>query len=162
MFVSALELDQPIEVSQLEGDGEFIVRIPCGFCSDTDYVYSLFVALSPLAGYADLPGYELIFSIIEGSLDGRHTRAIWDGNDTKTVIVEAEHRSLIRVAMKTAVFSLITAASPPLVSMTTHTAYLPDNALTKFNEICRIFADMGYQAGRADSYHGRHVWMMTR
>jgi len=146
----------------LQGNGEFIARVPCGFDDETGCVYSIFVALSPLAGHADIPGYELIFNIVEAQPDGTHIREYWDGEETKAIIIDREHRRLVRYVLAMLVKPLIDESNANLISMTTHTAGLPRKALHKFNQICSILREGGFQAGPADPYHGHHVWMMVK
>jgi hypothetical protein len=162
MFICTLEPGSPIPIVVLKGNNEFIVRAPVGFEDSTGVVYSALVAFSPLIGYADIPGYECVFSIIEAQPDESHIRDCWDGLETKPLIPDTEHRNLIRGTIGLAVTHLIDEACPGLVSMTTHSANLPPKALRKFNELCRVFRGKGYIAGRADSWNGRYTWMMEK
>ncbi len=57
---------------------------------------------------------------------------------------------------------LIDEAEPALVSMVTYKAGLPPRALSKYYDICAIFARKGYRAGKADVWHGQHTWLMER
>lgn len=162
MYVSSLIEDEACTLTTLEGNGEFIARVACGYDDETGYVYSLVVALSPLVGQADLPGFELTFSIIEASDNDSHMREIWDGEDTKLIMADAVHRRVICRVLDIAVAHLIDVSQPKVVSMTTHTANLPTPALRKFNRICTVFRDKGYTAGRVDPYHGHYAWLMER
>ncbi len=125
-------------------------------------VYSVVVALSPLVGYVDLPGYELVFNVVAADVSGNEMRAYWDGSETKAFLSEASLRLQVRQVIFMLVGLLIDEASPALVSMTTHEAGLPPAALTKYHEICAIFRERGFRAGKADSWHGQHIWMMER
>ena len=161
MFVSALDLTGEVCVDKLFGDGEFILRVPIGYDDVEGTVYSVVVALSPLVGYADLPGYELVFNVTAADEYG-DVVAYWDGSDTAALLAEASLRGRVRALICRLVDMLIDEADPPLVSMTTHRAGLPARALRKYYDICAIFARRGFTAGKADVWHGQHIWMMTR
>ncbi len=162
MFISALDLTGEVMVDQLRGEGEYLARCPIGYDDIEDTVYSAVVALSPLIGYADLPGYELVFNVVAADIHGREIQAYWDGAETKGFLSDASLRQRVRALICMMVGLLIDDASPALVSMTTHEAGLPPNALTKYHEICAIFRERGFRAGKADSWHGQHIWMMER
>lgn len=162
MFVPALDSDVGSTLNILKGNGEFVVRVPVGFDPECGNVFSLLVAISPLAGYADIPGYELIFGIVEAAVDGSDLNVSWDGAETKHFLADRRNRQAIRGILHVAVATLIDEAKPKLISMTTHTADLPERALGKFNELCAVFAAKGFKADKADTWHGRHMWMMFR
>lgn len=162
MFICTVAPGEPVPIMVLEGNNEFLARMPVGFDDATGAVYSVFAALSPLIGYADVPGYECIFSVIEASHDEQHIRECWDGLETQALISDGQHRAVIRNVICMAVDRLVDAAQPGIVSMTTHSSNLPSKALRKFNQICTVFSQKGYKVGRADSYHGRFIWMMER
>jgi hypothetical protein len=158
VFVCTLDEETPI--SALHGNGEYIYRAAVGYDDETDYVYSALVIFAPLAGFGDGTGYELVFRIVEASLDGSHIADYHDGLSTKAVISERSHRNDIVQLCKHLVGSHIDDLSPPAVEMMTHTENLPDTALRKFHEIAAVFGNKGYIAGPADPWHGRWVWMM--
>lgn len=162
MFTSALDLTGEIELTILKGEGEFIVRTPIGYDPDADIVFSVLVAFSTLAGHADVPGYELVFAVVEAAIDGTEMRSYWDGRDTKAFLAEPTLRRRVRHIILEAVEVLIDEAAPKLVHMTTHRAGLPDAALRKYRDICALFRSKGFTAGEADVWHGQHIWMMTR
>jgi len=136
--------------------------VPIGFDTDRDKVYSLFVALSPLNGYADAPGYELCFSIIEAMSDQSEIRDFWDGLETKRFLSDPDQRVAVGNLLMLSIRRLVDEAAPGLVQMTTHTAGLPVAALQKFNRISAMFGQLGWDAGRADSWYGHYIWMMQR
>lgn len=162
MFIFTVRQGDPIPFTFLKGENEYIVRIPIGFDDDTNAVYSAFVAFSPLTGYADVPGYECIFSITEASIDEGHLHDFTDGMDTRSIITDPTHRKMIRSLICMAIERLIDESDPGIVSMVTHSADLPVKALSKFSQICSVFRRRGFNAGKADPYHGRHVWMMEK
>lgn len=162
MYNSHLTEMEEVTLSAFEDESEYIVRALCGRDDSTAYLYNLFVALSPLPGYGDIPGLELVFSVIEISEDQTHSREIWDGLEVRKKIGEAEHRAEIMSALEAAIQHLIDLAQPKLVHMCTRTPNLPQKALAKFNRICTVFRSNGYKAGKGDPYHGRHIWMMTK
>ena len=162
MFTCVIQADVQIELTILQGDGEYLIRAPIGYDGDDDKVYSLFVALSPLPGYADIPGYELCFSIIEAKSDQSFLRDFWDGLETKRILSDARQRGLVSNLLMVAIQRLVDEAAPGLVHMTTHTPDLPRGALQKFYRIAAMFERLGYESGRADSWHGRYIWMMQR
>lgn len=162
MFVSALDLTGEAELTVLKGDGECIVRVPIGFDPEADTVFSVFVAMSTLAGYADVPGFELVFAIVETSLDGAEVRTYWDGRDTRALLAEPDLRAWVRKLILSAVTVLIDELKPNLVSMVTRRRDLPATALIKYHKICALFRSQGFTAGKADPWHGQHIWMMTR
>ena len=160
MFACLLAPDNPLECNVLSGEGEFLVRIPIGFDMATNHVFSVFAAMAVIPGQADIPGYELIFNLIESNLSGDDIKVYWDGRETQEIIPNSIDRELVRNAVCTAVDVLIDAAGPNIVSMTTHEAGLPAKALTKFYDICAVFSGKGFKAGKSDVWHGRHIWMM--
>ncbi|WP_146173366.1 hypothetical protein [Sphingomonas faeni] len=162
MFICTVSPGGPVPIVILRGNEEFLARVPVGFDDDTGAVYSVFAALSPLIGYADVPGYECVFSIIEASHDEAHMRDCWDGLETEPLIPDSEHRGHILNLICMVVGRLVDAAQPGIVSMTTHSPNLPEKALLKFNQICTVFHEKGYTVWLSDSYHGRYVWMMER
>jgi hypothetical protein len=162
MFVSAVDLTGEVCLDILKGDGEVIVRVAIGFDPNIELVYSVVIALSPLVGYADVPGYELVFNIVEAATDGTELRVFWDGRETSALLPEPALRGQVRDLILLCVGTAVDEASPGLVSMTTHSANLPDRALTKYHEICALFHHRGFTAGKADVWHGHHIWMMTR
>ncbi|WP_294354187.1 hypothetical protein [uncultured Sphingomonas sp.] len=161
MFVSTLDLTGEVAVDRLTGDGEFIARAAIGYDDVEGTTYSAFVALSPLTGYADIPGYELVFNITAADAGG-DVMAYWDGADTQHLLIEPYLRAEVRSLICTLVDMLIDDVEPPLVSMVTQVAHLPPAALTKYHQICAIFAGKGYRAGKSNSWNGQHTWMMER
>lgn len=161
MFVSTLDPDLGRTLNILKGNGEFVVRVPIGIDPERASVYSLLVAISPMAGYADIPGYELIFSIVEAAVDDPDLNTFWDGADTKHFLPDRQDRRTVRGILLVAAATLIDEAQPKLISMSTHTANLPERALDKFNELCAVFAAKGFKAGKANTWYGRHMWMMS-
>lgn len=161
MFVSALDLTGEVLVDSLAGGGEYIARVPIGYDDVERTVYSVMVTLSPMVGYADVPGYELAFCIVAAN-ETDEIAAYWDGLETCQLLSEPHLRHQVRALVLMLVSLLIDEAKPPLVSMTTYRAGLPDKALTKYREICAIFSANGYTAGKSDVWHGRHIWMMQR
>ena len=157
-FVCTLDPDEDLDVDVIEANGEFIARLAIGYDSETDKTFSLAVALSPVPGAY----MELSFSVVGLCQTSGDWSDFWDGLATKPLFPLKEDRSVIRAALMGCVAMLVDVVRPEIVSMSTHTANLPKLALAKFWEVNRIFADRGYRAGRADSYHGRYVWMMRR
>ncbi len=162
MFISAIDLTGEILLDILKGDGEFIARVPIGYDDDLGVVYSVFVALSPMIGYADIPGYELVFNITVAAIDESTVHACWDGRETRGFLTDAILRKQVLAIICSCIGTLIDEAKPNLVSMTTHTAHLPRAALTKFDRICAMLGVRGFIAGKADQYNGRYIWMMDR
>lgn len=162
MFQTSLDLTGEVPITIMRGNGEFLARAPFGYDPIDATVWSVFVALSPLPGYADVPGYELVFNILCAATDGSTVREFWDGRDTKIAFDERPIREQVRHLICRCVELLIDEASPNLVSMTTHSDGLPIEALTKFSEICAVFYGKGFRAGKSDVWHGRHIWMMER
>lgn len=157
-FVCSLDPDSELDVDVIEANGEFIVRLAIGYDDENGETFSIAVALSPLPG----DFMELSFSVISICQASGDWSDFWDGLATKPLIPLHKDRNLIKSAMLSCVAALVDEVRPEIVSMTTHTANLPETALAKFWEVNRIFAERGYHAGRADGYHGRYVWMMRR
>ncbi|MEP9400378.1 hypothetical protein [Sphingomonas sp. VNH70] len=162
MYVSLLEPGRGVSVNVLRSDDEFIVQVPIGFDDAARRVYSLFVAMAPLMGCADIPGYELTFEVVDASIDKTDVIAHYDGTATRKFLADPEDRARVRNLLLRATELLIDEAQPNQVQMMTHSAHLPPKALVKFGELCALFGSKGFIAGKADSYHGRHIWMMTR
>lgn len=91
MFV--FTLDEDSQIVPLHGNGEYIYRVTIGFDDETGHVYSLFLIFAPLPGYGDGTGYELVFRIVEASLDGSYVESYNDGSETKGFL--SEHRIAI-------------------------------------------------------------------
>jgi hypothetical protein len=158
VFVCTLGHETPI--TALHGNGEFIYRAAVGYDADTDFVYSAFIIFSPLPGYGDGTGFELVFRIVESSTDGSHIVDYHDGLATKRIISEQSDRASICDLVKHIIGAHIDELRPAAVEMMTHTENLPEPALRKFHQIAAEFGNRGYRAGPADPWHGRWVWMM--
>ena len=158
-FVCILEDECPFTVAVTPKNREAIAIIPIGYDDETDIDFKMLVTLSPIPGYGE-DGYELAFAIIEIE-DGCETLR-WNGLDTRRAIPDPGHRSLIRAALGLAVQRLIDDTKPSIISMFTYEADLPPAALRKFHDVGLIIKAAGYRGGRADPYHGRHVWMFER
>lgn len=158
MFVCTLDHETPI--TALHGNGEYIYRAAIGYDTETDHVYSALIIFAPLAGFGDGTGYELVFRIVESSIDGTHIEDYHDGYETKRFIPERSARESICDLVKHVVGAHVDDVRPPAVEMMTHTENLPDAALRKFHQIAAEFRKRGYHAGSADPWHGRWVWMM--
>lgn len=161
MFISAFDLTGEVQVELLSRDGEYLAVVPIGRDDVEGTRYSVLVALAPLIGYTDLPGYELVFNIVAAD-EGGDTVAFHDGADTRHILCEPALRRRVRALICQLVAMLIDEADPALVSMVTYKAGLPPRALNKYYEICAIFAGKGYRAGKSDVWHGQHTWMMQR
>lgn len=136
MFVSALDLTGEIVVDRLTGEGEFIARAPVGYDSIEGTVYSVVVALSPLPGHADIPGYELAFYVAAANDEG-DISAYYDGWDTRHLLNEPRLRAMVHSITMMLVEMLVDDIEPPLASIVTHNAGLPFKALTKFTTYVR-------------------------
>jgi hypothetical protein len=158
MFVCTLEHET--QVTALHGNGEFIYRAAIGYDTNTDYVYSVLVIFAPLPGYGDGTGYELVFRVVESSVDGSHIHDYHDGLETRRVISDPLDRASICDLVQHVIVTHIDEFKPPAVEMVTHTENLPASALRKFHQIAAEFGKRGYHAGPADPWHGRWVWMM--
>jgi hypothetical protein len=159
MFVCTINPEESVGLDIVEDGYETLVRVPVGYCASTGCVYSLVVALTPLP--ATLTP-ELRFFIVEAQPDGSHIRLWWDGAESRGVIVDREHRRLIRYVLCIAVRHLIETVAPDAVEMMTRTPHLPKPALSKFYQIAGIFGQCGFDARRADGYAGVFIWMMRR
>jgi len=162
MFICTLTPDNDVTFTTLKRDNEIIVRVAIGYDSTSSEVISLFCVLSPLIGYSDIPGYELVFNLLRSTQDGNEISAYWDGEETKAFLTDGDERRRVRALLIAVVGSLLDETNANLVSMTTHTPNLPPKALEKFYSICAIFRDKGFTAGKADVWHGQHIWMMKR
>lgn len=162
MIVCTLQDGKDIPVTVLTGEGEFIRRAPIGFDVDTGATYSVFVAFALIPGQADIPGYELIFHLIESQFNEEHIRPIWDGLESKAIFPNPADRRAILAIICMLVRDLIDAAGPGVVSMTTHSPNLPSKALEKYEQIAMVFVVKGYKAGQADPWNGQRIWMMQK
>ncbi|TPM27176.1 hypothetical protein [Mesorhizobium sp. B2-3-5] len=161
-FVFVYDENEPLEIIELNGNGEHIARVAIGYDDETDHTYSVVVALSPLPGHGGLHDFELVFSIVETYVDSDHSHSFWDGTDTKPFLADAHQRTLTAAIIVTLVSRLIDVVAPDVVTMTTYTSHLPAQALQKFHQIALVFAQKGYNAGEADPWNGQRIWMMTR
>lgn len=162
MYVSLLRSDCEVPVSVLRRDDEFIVQVQIGYDDAAQRVYSLFVTLAPLMGYADVPGYELVFAVLDASIGGTDIIDHHDGATTRSFLADPLDRARVLALLVQATQLLIDEARPNHVNMVTHSADLPNKALMKFQRLCALFGRNGFTAGKGNSYHGRHIWMMTR
>lgn len=158
MFICTL--DEETDVSCLFGNSEFIYRAPIGYDDETDHVYSVFVIFSPHAAYGDGTCYELVFRIVESSLDGEYLYDYHDGLQTKAFIREPSQRATVAGLVMHVVERHIDEFKPLAVEMVTYVENLPNEALQKFHRIAALFGEKGYRAGPADPWHGRWIWMM--
>lgn len=163
MFVCSLSDggEVPITVAREDG-GEFIARVAVGYEDDTGCVYSTFVAFSPLIGYADVPGFECTFTIIEAQTDSSHERIFWDGEATKALLGSTEDRARIFQVVLASIGILIDEAQPGLVHMVTHASNLPKKALRKYDDACSVFVSKGYDGRPGNPWNGHHIWMMVK
>lgn len=157
-FICTLDPNDDLDIDVIESNEEYVVRLAIGFDSESQKTYSLAVALSPLPGGS----MELTFSVLIFCQNSGEWHDIWDGLATSAIFSSKDERNLIRAALMACVTLLIDHVRPHTVNFVTHTAALPNKALVKFFEVQQIFIDKGYAGGRADSYHGRYVWIMTR
>lgn len=157
-LICTLDLETPITV--LHGNGEFIYRVAIGYDDTRDVTYSAMVIFSPLPGYGDGTGYELVFRLVESDPDGTHVHDYHDGLQTKEFLISVADRRATFDVICHLIAGHIDDLRPAAVEMTTHTAHLPEPALQKFHQIAAIFRDRGYVAGAADPFLGHMVWMM--
>lgn len=157
-FICTLDPSGDHDIDVIDSNGEYIVRLAVGFDPESQKTYSLAVALSPQPGGS----MELTFNVMSVCQHSGEWHAIWDGLATGAIFSSRDERSLIRAALMACVALLVEQVRPPDVNFVTHTANLPDKALTKFWDVQRIFSELGYHGGRADQYHGRYIWIMTR
>jgi hypothetical protein len=156
--VFTCEITDDFDFSAFVKNDEAICIVPIGHVDQKPV--SLLTALSPTPGHFP-DGFELIFVIVVDA--GKPDKIeYYDGKDTLGLIADRDDRATICRALRSTVNALIDVIEPKLVSMTTHSAHLPEKALRKFHDIAVLFRDRGYQSGPADSYHGRLVWMMER
>lgn len=160
MFICTL--DHETTITALHGNGEYIYRVAIGYDDVTSYVYSVMVIFAPLAAYGDGTGYELVFRVVCASIDGTDTVDYHDGAATKAFMAEPQDRADVVDLIMHLVGIHIDEIKPRAVEMMTHTANLPAPALRKFHNIAAVFRQKGYEAGPADPWHGRWIWMMRR
>lgn len=159
-FVCTLQPSQQISIDVLIGGGEILCRHPIGYDDDTDDVISVLCALVPRAGGAD-GEFELMIVVTRASrFDDDDVTEYWDGDETRTLIVESSQRKLVLNVVLACVEALIDCCNPDIVALTTHVADLPPKALAKYQRVRDLFAVKGYQAAQGDPYHGQHIWMM--
>src|SRR5690606_32832362 len=104
--------------------------------------------------------YDLVFRIVEASLDGGYFADYHDGAQTKAFLKERSQRETVTRLVMHAVDRHIDEFAPPAVEMVTYVENLPQVALRKFHRIAALFGKKGYLAGVADPWHGRWIWMM--
>ena len=158
MFICTLA--DSAEVTELHGNGEFIYSMPVGYDDQTHNVFSALVIFSPLAGYGDGTGYELVFRLVETSIVTDQDVVYWDGLHTKRFLSNRDDRSAVLKAIGAVIASHVDRHRPYAVDMVTFVDDLPAKALEKYNWIASLFAYNGYNLGPADPYHGRWIWMM--
>lgn len=155
-FVFSLEFDTKTELDIISKNSEHLARFPIGYDDETDLVYSGLVIFSPLPG----GNTELVFAIVSSDALGIEITNYYDGKLTRPIITSSITRRLIVDAFFAAIECLIDEYRPEIISMVTYTADLPQKALEKFERISGLFRKRGYNAGRADKWHGRFIWMM--
>lgn len=160
--LSADLLDGELAFQFSDVGNDYVVQIPVGFDAVEGKNISLLVALSPLVG-SGAGEYELIFSLEEmDEASGESLGRVWDGLHARRYLAKVEHRSLVMDALLSIIEFLIVQISPQLVTMTTHTAGLPNKALLKFNRIATLFRQNGYRSGSCDPWYGRCIWIMEK
>lgn len=161
MFHCALTEFDTLEISVTTNGSSFVAQLPIGYDDETEFRYSALVAMESLIGYGG-DTKELVFCLVEYDPETDALFEIWDGRETRFKIRDEQHRNAVMSAILQMTQALIDDVKPRVVSMVTHSANLPEKALTKYNRIAAIFHDAGYKAGKTDVWHGRHTWMMER
>lgn len=147
-----------MELTVLSGNNEHIVRIPIGYDDQSDHTFSLVATLSPWTGA--LPGeFEQTFFIAETAGTEAEIYSYFEPLTVRNFIPNPADRALIRVALLGATEMLIDVAKPSIVTFCTFEPNLPDKALEKFHQIAEIYRKCGYDARKADPYHGRQIWL---
>ena len=158
-FVRGYADGDPISIDNfINNDNELVCTFPIGFDDETDFSYSLMLALSPNPGGT----YEFVFVLTSKKPDEDEPIPAYDGSRTRAQIANSEDRAYVLGLICMAVGEMVEKSSASIIFMTTHTADLPEHALRKFYIIAQAFEDNGFEVGRADSYHGRYIWMMKR
>lgn len=121
--------------------------------------YNAVASLCPDFGYAPTRK-QLTFEIVE-SEQGMTPTDYNDGRQTKRFLV-GEHRALALACVSIASRALVTDVQPKVIAMVTAQANMPKKALAKYDKLCMSIAPLGYSWGRANSYHGSHMWIMEK
>ena len=160
-FVFTLEPDAQITISMFVAPGEWITVTNFGYDSDCNISYSLHNSLCTIPGQPD-DVLEQAFSVIEYDEETDSEYSFFDGVSTKRFLPDPMHRRAVVDALCATTRLLIDKAKPRIITGTTHTPNLPEKAREKFRRLLEVYDRCGYQAGVADSYHGRHIYMAER
>ncbi|KQT88228.1 hypothetical protein [Aurantimonas sp. Leaf443] len=150
-----------LDFSITSNGSSVIAQLPIGFDVETGARFSAMVAMEAVPAHGP-ETRELIFCLLEYDHESDTFDQIWDGLATRRKIPDIAHRGAIFAAVQQMTRALIDDVEPLVVTMSTHTAYLPDKALAKYTRIAASLWDAGYRAGKTDIWHGRHFWIMER
>jgi hypothetical protein len=155
-YISTLA-DQADYVHVLRQGNAYLVLETIG-CDDEveDATYVLMVTIDPTAG-GDL---ELAFNISK-SVPGHPDDVYWDGLQTEPFLT-GEDRAAVLLALLNIVKNLVRVVNPSKVFMCTMQPGLPDKALAKYLEICRVCEEDGFNVTEQEAYQGRRMWVIEK
>jgi hypothetical protein len=154
------ELDELL-ISITTNGTQFIAQAPIGFEDSNSFKYSIFVSLGMVPAYGN-ETKEIIFCVIECDPSTKKQEPIWESLTLRKKISSRQHRDLIMRAICQCLECLIDEVSPKVLIMVTHTPYLPDKALKKYERILHTVAGKGYKVGKSDVWNGSYTWMMEQ
>ena len=141
----------------LVGNNEAVATFKIGYDDISELIYSVVVALSPSP-----LGDEIVFFVTAAEADQSFVHNYYDGLETKNFLKNEDERRMVRAFTCKTVGFVIDRLKPITACMTTHTADLPEKALTKFDSIIAEFIGRGYLCRESEPYQGRLMWFFDR
>jgi hypothetical protein len=141
---------------------QHVATVRVGESDNPPMVYSVVASLSPTP-LLPMPGsFEFAFALVEYDVTADEEFRYWSGKDTRSKIVDPEHRELCTHVIGGCLESLLRKARPQLIFMQACDANLPIRAREKYEHMIDVFIEAGYHVERQPAYHGRDSWMMER
>ena len=147
-----------IEVEVFNRGSEWVSIVPFGYDSETEETISVFVAVAP----QPQGDHEHVFCIVRADQYSDEEQQVWSGLSTKELFPSPDDRAMVLGLICAVTAAVLQEANVRKVFHCTHDDNPPEKALNKHIAIMKVFRDLGYTGGRADSYHGHHIWIMER
>lgn len=127
-----------------------------GFDTEKPFTYYFFACMYPSQG-----SVEFVFGIRpRNNLKSTYEPAIFDARDARALTGEA-HKSRINEILIRFTESLMVVA-PGVFFMETFNPYLPAKALPKYERLCGVFIQFGYNVVREQTSSEKYVWKMNK
>lgn len=154
-FVSAL-WNGTQHTNAFTRDDAYMAVTWIGYESDTSIVYSLMVEMYPTSN-----GTEFAFPIIRTDRLTGHSEPLFDSSVTNALIPKS-YRHSIRELLFSSAERVVRGCNRSSFFMTTFCDNLPASALEKYDHLCEVFINCGYDVVHTEPTSGSHFWQMTK